>query len=73
MTDLNARKGPNADAAIVGLAAHTAVVPIICQAHGTKVEGKVKTTDLWDQIGVGYWVSDAHVDTGQPGQVAPSC
>lgn len=73
VTPLNVRKGPDADAELAGLAAKTSVIPIMCQAHGTKVEGSVKTTDLWDQIGVGYWVSDAHVDTGKTGPVAPSC
>ena len=45
---------------------------ISCQKNGSSVTGTYGTTMLWDFIGNGY-VSDAYVNTGSDGQVAPTC
>lgn len=47
-------------------------VRITRQTRGQTVTGTYGTTSLWDKIGAGY-VSDAYVNTGSDGQVAPSC
>jgi uncharacterized protein YraI len=53
--------------------ANGATVSISCQVTGTSVTGTYGTTKLWDMITSGGFVSDAYVNTGSAGQVAPTC
>ncbi len=69
---LTIRSGPSTGATAVGSVADGAKVTIKCQKHGSSVTGTYGTTTLWDFIGSGY-VSDAYVNTGSDGQVAPTC
>lgn len=69
---LTIRSGPSTGATAVGSVADGAKVTISCQKKGTQVTGTYGTTTLWDFIGSGY-VSDAYVNTGSDGQVAPTC
>lgn len=69
---LTVRSAPSTGATAVGSVADGAKVTITCQKHGTSVTGTYGTTTLWDYIGTGY-VSDAYVNTGSDGQVAPTC
>ncbi len=70
--ELNVRAEPNTSAAIVGKVSDGQKVTITCQVNGSTVTGTYGTTSLWDHIGNGY-VSDAYVNTGSDGQVAPTC
>lgn len=69
---LTIRSSPSTGANAVGSVADGAKVTIKCQKKGTSVTGTYGTTTLWDYIGTGY-VSDAYVNTGSDGQVAPTC
>lgn len=69
---LTIRSGPSTGASAVGSVPDGAPVTISCQKHGTQVTGTYGTTTLWDFIGSGY-ISDAYVNTGSDGQVAPTC
>lgn len=69
---LTIREDASTAAAAVGTVADGAKVTITCQKKGTSVTGTYGTTTLWDFIGNGY-VSDAYVNTGSDGQVAPTC
>ncbi len=69
---LTIRSAPSTGAASVGSVADGTKVSITCQKHGSSVTGTYGTTTLWDFIGKGY-VSDAYVNTGADGQVAPTC
>lgn len=69
---LTVRSGPSTGATAVGSVPDGAKVTITCQKHGSSVTGTYGTTTLWDFIGTGY-VSDAYVNTGSDGQVAPTC
>jgi hypothetical protein len=69
---LTIRSSPSTGATAVGSVADGAKVTITCQKHGSQVTGTYGTTTLWDFIGKGY-VSDAYVNTGADGQVAPTC
>ncbi|PCC67748.1 Peptidase family M23 [Nannocystis exedens] len=69
---LTVRSGPSTGSTAVGSVQDGATVTITCQKHGTSVTGTYGTTTLWDFIGTGY-VSDAYVNTGSDGQVAPTC
>ena len=48
-------------------------VPINCQKPGEWVTGTYGTTNIWDNIANGQYVSDAYVNTGSDGYVAPRC
>lgn len=69
---LTIRSAPSAGATSVGSVADGASVNITCQKHGSSVTGTYGTTTLWDFIGKGY-ISDAYVNTGADGQIAPTC
>ena len=69
---LTIRATPSTNGTAVGSVADGAKVTITCQKHGSQVTGTYGTTTLWDFIGKGY-VSDAYVNTGADGQVAPTC
>ena len=69
---LTIRSTPSTSGTAVGSVADGAKVSITCQKTGTKVTGTYGTTTLWDFIGNGY-VSDAYVNTGADGQIAPTC
>lgn len=72
-TTLNVRSGPGTHYRTVRVLPEGATVPIFCQRPGETVSGPYGTTKIWDNIGVGEYVSDAYVKTGSDGYVAPRC
>lgn len=72
-TPLNVRAGPSTSYSVVDTVADGAKVTIYCQVNGQSVSGTYGTTTLWDRIGTGRYVSDAYINTGSDGRVAPTC
>lgn len=71
---LRVRSAPTTNSSIVGLAGQHAQVPIFCQTHGETVHGFYGTTDLWNKVGQGMYISGAYTDTRSgDGLVAPLC
>jgi uncharacterized protein YraI len=70
---LNVRSGPGTSYSIVRVLAEGARVPIYCQTPGTRVTGPYGTSNIWDNISNGEYVSDAYVLTGSDGYVADRC
>ncbi|MFI2380065.1 SH3 domain-containing protein [Streptomyces sp. NPDC018964] len=70
---LNVRSGPGTNYSVVRVLPEGAEVRISCQAPGTQVSGPYGTSNIWDNIGSGQYVSDAYVRTGSDGYVAPRC
>ncbi|MEU2929246.1 SH3 domain-containing protein [Streptomyces sp. NPDC007251] len=70
---LNVRSGPGTDYNLVRTLPVGAKVPIFCQAPGTTVTGTYGTSNIWDNINNGEYVSDAYVQTGSDGYIAPRC
>ncbi|MFF3919826.1 SH3 domain-containing protein [Streptomyces sp. NPDC001852] len=70
---LNVRSGPGTNYGIVRVLPEGMRVPIYCQAPGTTVSGPYGTTDIWDNIDNGEYVSDAYVQTGSDGYIASRC
>jgi uncharacterized protein YraI len=70
---LTVRSGPGTGYAVVDVLPEGSSVSINCQAVGTTVSGYYGTSSLWDNIGSGRYVSDAYVNTGSDGYVAPHC
>jgi hypothetical protein len=69
---LRLRATPSSRAADIGIAARYAQVPILCQARGERIVGTVRTTDLWDRLAAGTYVSHAYV-VEPSGFKVPTC
>jgi hypothetical protein len=61
---LTVRNGPRVGATAVGMAANYARPIIECKVSGDTVTGTYGTTNLWDRLAPGYFVSDAYVGAG---------
>ena len=70
---LNVRSGPGTSYGIVRVLPEGAKVPIYCQTPGTWVAGPYGTSNIWDNISNGQYVSDAYILTGSDGYVADRC
>ncbi|MEW2073597.1 SH3 domain-containing protein [Streptomyces sp. NPDC012403] len=70
---LNVRSGPGTAYSVVRVLPEGAEVRINCQTPGTWVSGPYGTSNIWDNIGSGQYVSDAYIRTGSDGYVAPRC
>jgi uncharacterized protein YraI len=71
---LTVRRSPSTSGTAVRTVANGTTVSIDCQTRGTEVAGHLGTTTLWDYVpALGGYISDAYVQTGSDGQVAPDC
>ncbi|MEU6847038.1 peptidase [Streptomyces sp. NPDC046716] len=70
---LKVRSGPGTQYQLVRTLPLGASVPITCQKPGEWITGTYGTTNIWDNIGSGQYVSDSYVKTGSDGYVAPRC
>ncbi|MBD0422503.1 SH3 domain-containing protein [Streptomyces sp. TRM S81-3] len=70
---LNVRSGPGTGYAIVRVLPEGTRVSIYCQTPGTWVTGPYGTSNIWDNIGSGQYVSDTYVLTGSDGYFRPRC
>lgn len=70
---VNVRSGPGTNYRLVRTLPVGSQVSIVCQRPGETISGPYGTTNLWDNIRAGEYVSDAFVKTGSDGYVAPRC
>jgi hypothetical protein len=72
---LNVRSGPGTGYSVVGTVADGARVTVSCQTTGTTVTGTYGTSNIWDEIGTGRFISDTYVYTGYDGYIpgVPRC
>ncbi|MEW2087285.1 peptidase [Streptomyces sp. NPDC005283] len=70
---LNVRSGPGTNYRLIKVLPLGARVPINCQKPGESVSGPYGTTNIWDNIANGQFVSDAYVQTGSDGYVTIRC
>ncbi|MFF9041109.1 SH3 domain-containing protein [Streptomyces sp. NPDC014892] len=70
---VNVRSGPSTSYGIVRVLSEGARVPIYCQTPGQTISGPYGTTNVWDNIDDGQYISDAYVYTGSDGYVAGRC
>jgi hypothetical protein len=66
---LTVRNGPRVRATAVGIAANHARPIIECQVAGDTVTGTYGSTNLWNRLAPGYFVSNAYVNAGP----SPTC
>lgn len=73
--DLNVRSAPSADSQKIGALRNGARVVITCHARGTVFSGGPYdvSTDLWNRLADGGYVTDAMLDTGSDDPVVPPC
>ncbi|MFD3327124.1 SH3 domain-containing protein [Streptomyces sp. NPDC058701] len=70
---VNVRSGPGTNYSIIDVLPAGGYVTIRCQCPGTNISGPYGTTNIWDCIGNGRFVSDAYVRTGSDGYVTGRC
>ncbi|MER6631919.1 SH3 domain-containing protein [Streptomyces sp. NPDC000987] len=70
---LNVRSGPGTSYPIVKVLPEGSRVGILCQTPGTTVSGYYGTSNIWDCIGSGEYISDTYVNTGSDGYIRPRC
>ncbi|MEV8456490.1 SH3 domain-containing protein [Streptomyces sp. NPDC052095] len=70
---VNVRRGPGTKYGIVRTLPYGVKVGIYCQKAGESVKGPYGTSNIWDNIANGQFVSDAYVHTGSDGYIAPRC
>lgn len=70
---VNVRRGPGTQYGIVRTLPYGMSVPVYCQMPGEWISGPYGTSNLWDNIANGQFVSDAYVRTGSDGYIAPRC
>jgi murein DD-endopeptidase MepM/ murein hydrolase activator NlpD len=58
---LAVRAAATSDSAQVDALRNKAKVSVVCQVRGTRVTGRVRTTDKWDRLTNGRYVSDAFI------------
>ncbi|MFD8493211.1 hypothetical protein [Amycolatopsis sp. NPDC059657] len=70
---MNVRGSASTSGAFKGFAANYAKVNIECYVEGETVTGHFGTSNIWDRIGPGHYVSDTYLKTGSDLPVAPKC
>jgi len=70
---VNLRAGPGTNYSILGSLSDGEVVTVSCTANGTTFTGRKGSTNKWNQLTNGYWMSDAYLYTGTNDVIAPTC
>ncbi|EME98339.1 SH3 domain-containing protein [Streptomyces mobaraensis] len=70
---VNVRSGPSTSSRLVKILPQNTSVAIRCQTRGETVSGPCGTTNIWDNIAPGQYVSDAYVKTGSSDFVTVRC
>lgn len=73
--DLNIRSAPSANSQKIGSVANRSRVVIVCYTRGTAFSGGPYrlTTNIWNQLDKGGYVTDAMLNTGSNDPVVPRC
>ncbi|MEV0136046.1 peptidoglycan DD-metalloendopeptidase family protein [Dactylosporangium sp. NPDC050688] len=69
---LTVRSAPTAASAPVTTLRNGAKLAIACWVRGPKTKGRVRTTDRWDRLTSGAYVSDAYVSRRKPPPACPA-
>lgn len=70
---VNLRSGPGTNYSIIGTKSDGQIVTVSCTAYGTYHTGRWGSTNLWNKLSTGQWISDAYLWTGSSGAIAPAC
>jgi hypothetical protein len=67
---LKIRSAPSLSARVVGTVHNQQRVTVRCSVIGTTVRGRVRTTNIWDRLSAGRYISHAYLRTSNP---VPRC
>ncbi|WP_443043088.1 hypothetical protein [Streptomyces sp. NBC_00370] len=70
---VNVRSGPGTNFGVVRILPAGTRVPINCQTPGTTETGPYGTSNIWDNIANGQFISDTFVQTGSDGYFTVRC
>jgi hypothetical protein len=70
---LTVRSAPGAWSTAWGSVSDGSSVNVQCQVHGSTASGTYGTSDVWDQLASGGFVSDTYVYTGHEGLFMTQC
>jgi hypothetical protein len=70
---VNLRSGPDVSETAVGRVADAGTVHLSCWTYGSRHEGPWGSSNLWNRLTDGSWISDAFVWTGTFDPVVPRC
>ncbi|PGY57577.1 peptidoglycan DD-metalloendopeptidase family protein [Bacillus thuringiensis] len=70
---VNLRTGPGTNYSVVGSLNDGEIVTVSCTTNGAPFIGRKGSTDKWNQLTNGYWMSDAYLYTGTNDAIASSC
>ena len=65
-TSLVVRSGPALDSAAVGMLRNGQRVTAVCSVPGRTVRGSIRTTNRWDRLSDGTYITDAYVSSAKP-------
>lgn len=69
---VNIRSGPSqSNFPVVGTKNEGEQVDIVCQVHGQVVSDGTHSSDIWDKLADGNWVTDFYIDTPRAGVFSP--
>jgi murein DD-endopeptidase MepM/ murein hydrolase activator NlpD len=68
----NLREAPSPSSALKGTKPQRARITLVCRATGPTIHGYVRTTNQWDRIASGYYISDGYVRRGAAPPVCPA-
>ncbi|MEV4510007.1 peptidoglycan DD-metalloendopeptidase family protein [Dactylosporangium sp. NPDC049525] len=71
-TRLAVRSAPTPGSAAVGSLRNGAKLALVCSVQGPKTKGRVRTTDRWDRLISGAYVSDAYVSRRKAPPACPA-
>jgi murein DD-endopeptidase MepM/ murein hydrolase activator NlpD len=71
-TPLNVRVAASTSASVVATLASGSRVALDCQIAGESIQGRVRTTSMWDRTADGRYVSDAYIQRGAIGECGTS-
>jgi uncharacterized protein YraI len=66
-TPLHIRSGASTSTSVVGSLRSGSTVTLLCQVTGQTISGRVRTTNLWDKLADGRYVSNAYIRRGSLG------
>lgn len=70
---LNVRSTPSLSGKVVGTRNNASRLVLVCQVKGEKVNGRLRTTTMWNKVTGGGYVSDAFIKRGKvPARCGPA-